>query len=76
MAEGSMRLDVNVSVRPKGKTGFNTKVDPPTLSALSSCPALPCPASPCLDMTFVHTSTEKYAGKTYKVQIYFKIVKL
>eukprot|EP00903_Cladosiphon_okamuranus_P020074 g18440.t1 len=27
MAEGSMRLDVNVSLRPKGETGLNTKVE-------------------------------------------------
>lgn len=26
MAEGSMRLDVNVSLRPKGETCLNTKV--------------------------------------------------
>lgn len=26
MAEGSMRLDVNVSLRPKGETLLNTKV--------------------------------------------------
>lgn len=26
MAEGSMRLDVNVSLRPRGEAGFNTKV--------------------------------------------------
>lgn len=26
MAEGSMRLDVNVSLRPKGETNLNTKV--------------------------------------------------
>lgn len=26
MAEGSMRLDVNVSLRPKDETCFNTKV--------------------------------------------------
>ena len=29
MAEGSMRLDVNVSLRPKGETGLNTKVPAP-----------------------------------------------
>ncbi|KIY93494.1 aspartyl-tRNA(Asn)/glutamyl-tRNA (Gln)amidotransferase subunit B, partial [Monoraphidium neglectum] len=36
MAEGSMRCDVNVSVRPKGQEAFGTKVEVKNMNSFSN----------------------------------------
>jgi aspartyl-tRNA(Asn)/glutamyl-tRNA(Gln) amidotransferase subunit B len=36
MAEGSMRCDVNVSVRPKGREAFGTKVEVKNMNSFSN----------------------------------------